>query len=112
MRFAIPVVNGLLSMHFGHCSHFGLIDVDDETKSIQGIEYVDAPAHQPGLLPRWLAERQAHVIISGGMGARAQQLFSEQGIKVVVGAPSEAPETLVESYLQGTLVCGGNVCDH
>ncbi len=51
MRFAIPVVNGLLSMHFGHCSHFGLIDVDDETKSIQGIEYVDAPAHQPGLRP-------------------------------------------------------------
>jgi predicted Fe-Mo cluster-binding NifX family protein len=46
------------------------------------------------------------------MGSRAQNLFAENSIKVVVGAPAEAPEQLVAQYLAGTLVSGANVCDH
>jgi hypothetical protein len=38
------------------------------------------------VLPQWLAERGATVIIAAGMGQRAQGLFTEQGIKEVVGA--------------------------
>ena len=60
----------------------------------------------------WLAERGAEVIIAGGMGQRALQLFAENGIKVVVGAPSEPPEDVLAAYLNGTLETGGNVCDH
>ena len=71
-----------------------------------------APEHQPGLLPRWLAERGANVIIAGGMGARALGLFAEQRIEVAVGAPREEPEKLVQAYLAGTLVAGENICDH
>jgi predicted Fe-Mo cluster-binding NifX family protein len=46
------------------------------------------------------------------MGQRAQGLFAEQGIQVVVGAPAEIPERLVADYLAGTLAAGENVCDH
>jgi len=53
-----------------------------------------------------------NVIIAGGMGQRAQDLFVMQEIKVIVGAPSDEPEALVKKYLAGTLVTGGNVCDH
>ena len=112
MRIAIPLAEGRLSMHFGHCECFALVDVDVEQKQVLKREDVDAPAHQPGLLPPWLAERGARLIIAGGMGSRAQALFSQQGIEVVVGAPPEAPELLVEEYLAGTLRTGGNVCDH
>ena len=52
------------------------------------------------------------MIIAGGMGRRANDLFTEQGIEVVVGAPSETPERLVGDYLAGTLQLGGNTCDH
>jgi ATP-binding protein involved in chromosome partitioning len=52
------------------------------------------------------------VIIAGGMGRRAQQLFAQNGITVVVGAPAETPEQLVSAYLSGTLETGGNLCDH
>ena len=52
------------------------------------------------------------MIIAGGMGQRAQALFSEHGIEVVIGAPAETPENLVNSYLAGTLKSGENVCDH
>ena len=70
------------------------------------------PAHEPGVLPKWLHELGAQVIIAGGMGSRAQQLFLENGIKVITGAPMDPPESLVNQYLAGILETGDNVCDH
>ena len=52
MRFAIPLIDGRLCAHFGHCKHFALIDADVEAKKILGKEEIEAPEHQPGLLPR------------------------------------------------------------
>lgn len=112
MKIAIPLADGRLAMHFGHCERFALIEADSEQKRILKRDDVAAPPHQPGLLPAWLAGRGANVIIAGGMGQRAQGLFAESGIKVVVGAPADVPERLVEAYLAGTLVSGDNVCDH
>ncbi|MFH0965677.1 MAG: NifB/NifX family molybdenum-iron cluster-binding protein [Planctomycetota bacterium] len=99
-------------MHFGHCEEFVLFDVDEEKKAIVRKEILPAPDHQPGLLPRWLAERGADVIIAGGMGMRAQSLFAEQDIRVIVGAPAEEPEAVALSYLTGVLKTGANICDH
>ncbi len=112
MRIAIPLVGGTLSAHFGHCECFALIDVDPATNAITQREDADAPPHEPGLLPAWLAERGADVIIAGGMGQRAQGLFEQHGVHVVVGAPHGTPETLVSDYLTGTLNVGSNLCDH
>ena len=112
MRIAIPVASGKLAMHFGHCEQFALIDVDETKGTIVGKEFVDAPPHQPGLLPRWLAERGAKVVIAGGMGQRAQTIFVENGITVVIGASSESPEQIVAAYLDGDLQTGENICDH
>jgi len=112
MKIAIPLAEGKLTTHFGHCASFAMIDVDTETKKILKREDIAAPEHQPGLLPPWLAERGVTMIIAGGMGQRAQQLFAQQNIKVVVGAPVETPEALISDYLAGTLQGGNNVCDH
>ena len=73
---------------------------------------IDSPPHQPGLLPSWLHERGAGIIIAGGMGARAQELFAQKNIKVVIGAPSETPEQIVKAFLGGSLETGVNICDH
>lgn len=112
MRIAIPLAEGRLAMHFGHCESFALVDVDTESGCISGRNDIPAPAHQPGLLPPWLSEKGATVIIAGGMGQRAHDLFKQQGIEVVVGAPSETPETLVRDFIAGSLKLGGNACDH
>jgi len=112
MKIAIPVADGKLCMHFGHCEQFALIDVDEKTKTVTGRQFLTPPPHEPGLLPKWLHELGANVIIAGGMGQRAQSLFAENGIKVVVGAPSVSSDKLVGAYLEGTLVSGTNVCDH
>jgi predicted Fe-Mo cluster-binding NifX family protein len=112
MRIAIPLADGKLAPHFGHCERFALIDVDPGSKTILKREDIEAPPHQPGLLPPWLAQRGAGLIIAGGMGQRARGLFTGHGIQVVVGAPSETPERLALDYLAGTLQLGANICDH
>ena len=111
MNIAIPLANGRLCAHFGHCEAFALVDVDENNK-INGTTVHQAPPHEPGLLPRWLHGLGANVVLAGGMGQRAQQLFAENGIKVVVGAPSDTPEQLVTAYVGGTLQAGANICDH
>ena len=112
MKIAIPVVDGQLCMHFGHCAHFAMVDVNDSTKEIGTTQLLNPPPHEPGVLPKWLHEQGATVILAGGMGSRAQQLFAQNGIQVVVGCPAEPPEALVASFLSGTLVAGTNSCDH
>jgi ATP-binding protein involved in chromosome partitioning len=112
MRIAIPIADGRLAVHFGHCESFALIDVDPSEKRVISREQITAPEHEPGLLPRWLAGRGVNAIIAGGMGSRAQGLFAESGITVILGAAAEPPEKLVSDYLDGTLATGENVCDH
>ena len=110
MRVAIPIAEGKLCLHFGHCEKFAFVDVDGKT--VGEREDHEPPAHQPGVLPRWLAENKVNVVIASGMGGRAQALFADAGIDVVVGAPAQAPEELVKAYLNGTLQAGENICDH
>ncbi|HUU09416.1 MAG TPA: iron-sulfur cluster carrier protein MrpORP [Phycisphaerae bacterium] len=110
MRYALPTQNGRLIMHFGHADVFTLIDV--ENGQVGRTEALEPPAHEPGVLPRWLKEQGVSVIIAGGMGQRAQGLFAENGIQVVVGAESSPAEDLVRLHLAGTLNTGQNVCDH
>jgi len=98
-------------MHFGHCEAFALFDAD-ESGTIVSETFVTPPPHEPGILPPWLAKQGVRFIIAGGMGSRAQQLFAEQGVKVVTGAQEVDPRLAVESYLKGTLVTGANTCDH
>jgi ATP-binding protein involved in chromosome partitioning len=112
MRFAIPVSGGVLSPHFGHCEQFALIDVDEGTKAIIRKQLVASPGHQPGLLPVWLAEEGVSAVLAGGMGSRAQALFQENHIDVIVGVMESDPEKAVLNYLSGRLATGGNVCDH
>jgi ATP-binding protein involved in chromosome partitioning len=111
-RISIPVTGGLLSAHFGHCDEFDIFDVDRESKKIVGRETAPSPPHEPGLLPRWLADRGVNLIIAGGMGPQAQQLFAHDGIDVYLGAASDDPVKLVQAYLDQSLELGDNTCDH
>ena len=110
MKIAIPTAEGRLAAHFGHCQQFAIVTVTDG--AIEGTERLEPPPHEPGVLPRWLHEQGADLIIAGGMGQRAQALFQQFGIEVVVGAASEEPEAVVRAHLDGTLESGANLCDH
>ena len=112
MKIAIPVAHGKLFSHFGHCPAFAIIDVDEEAKSIISQTEIPSPPHEPGLLPAWLAEKGVNIIMAGGIGARACDLFTEKNIKVISGVPTDSPEAIVQIYLDGKLETGANICDH
>jgi ATP-binding protein involved in chromosome partitioning len=112
LRIAVPIANGRLCSHFGHCDTFAVLDVDMEKTAIMSRADLIPPPHEPGLLPRWLQEKGANIVIAGGMGSRAQGLFAERGIKVITGASSDEPEKLVMNFMKGSLMTGDNVCDH
>ena len=109
-KFAIPTVNNALTPHFGHCEKFAIVETENE--SIVGMDYIDPPLHQPGAYPGFLASHGVNVVISGGMGFKAQELFSMNNIEVCIGVSSDSPELLVEQYLQDRLQTGKNLCDH
>jgi len=109
-KVAVPLAGGRLTNHFGHCEQFAILNV--QNGEIRDRQVHTPPVHEPGVLPRWLGEMQVDLIIAGGMGSRALQLFDQQNIKVVTGAPNLTPEELVQNYVSGKLVTGGNVCDH
>ncbi len=110
MKFAIPMAMGKLTAHFGHCKEFSFVTVEDN--EITGTEVLEPPPHEPGVLPKWLHDHGINVVLAGGMGHKAQELFAQAGIKVITGAPAESPETLVKQYLDQTMVTGENVCGH
>jgi len=113
MKIAIPVADGRLCAHFGHCQQFALIEVNPETKEVAPAEYLTPPPHEPGVLPAWLAQQGATIILAGGMGMRAQQMFVQNGIRVIVGVQNDdPPEKLVEHLVAESLQIGDNLCDH
>ena len=110
MKFAIPLAEGKLTAHFGHCKEFAIIDVEND--QIKNKEILVPPPHEPGVLPKWLHEMGANVIIAGGMGQRAINLFNQQKINVFVGAQIKSHKDLANDLLNNSLAAGANYCDH
>ena len=107
---AIPLTGGVLSSHFGHCEQFYFAEVED--KKIVAERILTPPEHEPGLYPRWVKEQGGTLVIAGGMGHKACDLFAQNGVEIVVGGPNEDPKKIVEDYLEGSLVTTSNSCDH
>lgn len=108
MRFAISAEdnNGLesvVSHHFGRCPYFVLVDMeDDEIKEVQVIDNPHYVQHEPGMVPGFINNHSADVMISGGMGRRAITFFEEYGITAATGASGNVRATL-KAYMNGSL---------
>jgi predicted Fe-Mo cluster-binding NifX family protein len=112
MIIAIPLTAGRLADHFGHCEQFALIEADPGSKRILTQKLVVPPPHEPGLLPRWLQQQGVQVVIAGGMGRRALDLFAQNGIAVHAGASGGTPDNVAQAYLDGALGGGTPTCGH
>ncbi|MGS0971897.1 MAG: NifB/NifX family molybdenum-iron cluster-binding protein [Candidatus Izemoplasmataceae bacterium] len=95
--------------HFGHTKEFAIYDIKEN--EVVNVSYVTPPPHEPGVLPRFLGEANVDVIITGGMGKMAADLFKQQNIDVVLGANGRIDVNLNE-YLGGFLTNQGSVCEH
>ncbi|MGN0158758.1 MAG: NifB/NifX family molybdenum-iron cluster-binding protein [Brotaphodocola sp.] len=107
MKIAVAATGNLVAGHFGHCENFIFFDTADG--KIIATNSVPNPGHRPGFLPNFLADHGAQVIISGGMGGGAVDIFNERGVEVVVGAKGDATGA-AEAYLRGELISTGSIC--
>ncbi|OQA42006.1 MAG: Dinitrogenase iron-molybdenum cofactor [Spirochaetes bacterium ADurb.Bin315] len=106
-KIAVASENKHVCGHFGHCETFEVFTVEDG--KITGMESIANPGHRPGFLPNFLHDLGVNVIISGGMGQGAVDLFTGHGIEVVIGANGTA-EAVAEAYVKGELSGGGSPC--
>lgn len=106
-----------LSYHFGHCPYFVYVEMDGNnvTKVYSTVNPM-AEGHDIGQLPEYMKQQNVDVIITGGMGPRAQQFFEEYGIKPVIGAYGKIKDVLNE-YTKGNInysekIAQGNSHEH
>ena len=107
MKIAVPAMGNMVAGHFGHCENF--IIFETENGAIQSQETIANPGHRPGFLPNFLGDMGVEVIIAGGMGGGAVEIFNERNIEVILGAQGDAAE-MVETYLKGELQSTGSIC--
>lgn len=109
MKVAISTDNGQVSAHFGRCQCYTIFEIEDG--AVKSKDVVECPPHQPGYLPQFLSEKNASVVITGGMGHKAQSLFAQKNIETVIGVRGSVDE-VVTRYLAGNLEVGESRCTH
>lgn len=107
MKIAVASEREMVTEHFGHCINFNIYETEDN--KIINSKSIANPGHRPGFLPNFLNDMGVNVIISGGMGGGAIDIFNEKGIEVITGARGEA-KIVAEQYLQGNLKSTGSIC--
>lgn len=107
MKIAVASDSGMVAGHFGHCENFNVFHVEND--QVVQHEVVANPGHKPGFLPNFLNDLGVNVIIAGGMGGGAVEIFNEKGIEVVVGVRDSAVNA-AELYLKGELASTGSIC--
>ena len=107
MKIAVASMGTIVAGHFGHCENFTIVEA--ENAQIVSMTSIPNPGHKPGFLPNYLADMGVEVIISGGMGGGAVDIFNQRNVEVIVGAMGDVKEN-VEKYLKGELKSTGSVC--
>lgn len=107
MKIAVASEGKMVTEHFGHCENFNIYEA--QNNEIVKSESIPNPGHRPGFLPNFLNDMGVNVIISGGMGGGAVEIFNEKGIEVITGVSGSA-EVAANSYLQGQLRSSGSIC--
>ena len=107
IKIAVASEGHEVATHFGHCSNFMIFETEDGR--ILAEESVPNPGHAPGFLPNYLGDLGVGIVIAGGMGAGAIEIFNERQIIPILGASGDARQA-VESYLCGELYSTATVC--
>ncbi len=106
-RVAIAVKDGRVAPHFGHCDGFATARLAGD--KILDETWIENPGHKPGFLPVFLHEQGIDVILAGGMGSSAIELFQEHGMQVLTGLEGTVASVLA-AYRKGELAASAQPC--
>jgi len=109
-KLALPVIDDKLSEHFGHARSFHLFEIEDNV--VVASYTKEPPAHQEGVLPRWLAEEKVSDLLVGGIGPKAIEILYANGINVYVNVEVDTADNIALDFINGDLKFGQNYCHH
>ncbi len=101
MRIAFAVdedkgLDSVISYHFGRCPFYLFVDIEnDEVKSVTAEQNPFDEGHGPGVIPQFIHDRGAEVIVCGNMGPKARDFFSSLGVRPVTGAYGKVKDALM-----------------
>lgn len=109
MKVAIATENDYVAAHFGRCPSYTILEIKEG--NIVNREEIENPGHQPGFLPQYLGNMGVNCIIAGGMGPRAQGLFSQNNIEAIIGVQGKIDD-VIEKFMNQELEVGEDLCGH
>lgn len=109
MKIAIACDGTDVSPHFGRCEKYLMAEVLGT--EIELLGWLDNPGHEPGALPRLMAQEGVSMVLAGGAGPRAQQLLAASGIELITGVTGDSLLAL-QAFSKGNLEAGESACDH
>jgi len=107
MKISVASDGPMVAEHFGHCEGFTVYTVKE--KEVEKKEFLANPGHVPGLLPNLLHDTGVDIVIAGGMGQGAVDIFCSYDIQIITGVSGKADDA-VDTYLKGGLKSSGAVC--
>lgn len=109
-KIAIPTNDGALWPHFGKAPQVTIVTVEDG--KVTETVVLDAPEHEHGAMPRFIAAQGCTDVLCGGLGGGAVNMLNQLGIQVHAGAPAIPIAELLSQYLGGTITYGDGTCHH
>ncbi len=109
-KIAIPTNEGSLYQHFGKAPQVTIVTIEDG--KVKETVVLDAPEHEHGAMPRFIAAQGCTDVLCGGLGGGAVNMLNQLGIEVHAGAPSIPVAELLSQYLGGTIIYGDGTCHH
>jgi len=107
MKIAVASEGTMVTEHFGHCQNFNIYVV--ENSKVVSSESIPSPGHRPGYLPNFLSDMGVNVVMAGGMGGGAVEIFNDKGIEIFTGVSGRADEA-IQNYISGKLISSGSIC--
>lgn len=109
MKLGIATEGDMVCPHFGHAPFFTLVEISNG--KVVKAERIPSPGHTPGAFPAWMKEHNVNLVISGGMGSKAMDLFKQFGISTLTVKPDKV-DSVIQHYIDGTLQEGSSACTH
>ncbi len=100
-----------LSGHFAHSDRFRIADIESGKviRSVIKKNPYDFKDLSPGELPAYVKGLGADVLLVGGIGTRAVNIFEKDGVDIVYGLTVDG-ERALRDFLEGKLKKGKNEC--
>ncbi|MCR4602695.1 MAG: DUF134 domain-containing protein [Prevotella sp.] len=109
-KIAIPTNSGYLWPHFGKAPQVTIVTIEEG--KVKESVVLEAPEHEHGAMPKFIAAQGCTDVLCGGLGPGAVNMLNQLGIQVHAGAPAIPIEELLSQYLGGTIVYGDGNCHH